>query len=620
METSRSVNTPVEKVLEALRRHGENPKRAKSGYAAHCPAHEDNSPSLSIGIARDGESAIVHCHAGCDPERILDTIGLRMTDLFPPREETNGNGSGRKIVATYDYVDELGQLLYQKVRYDPKDFRQRRPDGNGGWIWKLGDTRQVLYRLPVVEDAASNARHIFFVEGEKDVHAVEAAGAIATTSPLGAGKWRDEFTGMLDGALITVVADRDDAGRNHARMVSEKLGGALILEPASGKDVSDHLAEGLTLDDLVPLSEPEVEVETEANLIPFESWSEFRDSTPEQTEWLVEGILAVGASGFLAAPPKHGKTWIAVALALSVASGKPFLGRFTIPGPRPVMYLALEGSRPALRARFGAVARGLGLDPDSEELNANLHIRYRAPGINLASEVWSKRMVATAQHLGAALIIVDVLRKAAPHLRESGDGATDFAGLVSNLEPLNQAGCAIEFLHHFVKRNESTKGRSLGEMMSGSGALFSHADSLLGVTALEKNKNLISKLTVAMDGRDEALPEPFSISFEGEARGKFGGWEYRDELRIFAVDELNPTAWERAAEVAAWIQNQHRRVSPGQICKEFSIPSQTLRDNRTSLQMLGITYHSEGRFSSYEGIARPHETASVLSDDAYEGI
>lgn len=352
------------------------------------------------------------------------------------------------------------------------------------------------------------------------------------------------------------------------------------------------------------------EVKASEILIPFESWGEFRDSTPEHTEWLIEGILAIGAAGFLAAPPKHGKTWIAVALALSVASGKPFLGRFTIPAARPVMYFALEGSKPALRARFGAVARGLGLDPDSDELNANLHVRYRAPGINLASAEWSKRIVATAKHLGAGLIIIDVLRKAAPQLRESGDGATDFNGLVANLEPLNEAGCAIEFLHHFVKRNDSTKGRSLGDMLSGSGALFSHADGLLGIKAIEKNKTLIDKLTVEMDGRDDALPEPFSIAFEGEARGKFGGWEYRDSLRIYAVDDLNPTAWERAEEVAQWIEKQARRVAPKDICKEFGVPTQTLRDHRSDLLNLGITYHSEGRFSSYEYIARTPRDAT----------
>ena len=43
----------------------------------------------------------------------------------------------QKTAAIYDYLDENGNLLHQTVRYEPKDFRQRRPDGNGNCIWGL---------------------------------------------------------------------------------------------------------------------------------------------------------------------------------------------------------------------------------------------------------------------------------------------------------------------------------------------------------------------------------------------------------------------------------------------------------------------------------------------------
>src|SRR5262245_63486625 len=52
-----------------------------------------------------------------------------------------------RIVAAYDYTDDEGELLYQVVRLEPKDFRQRRPDGKDGWTWSAGE-RRVLYRLP----------------------------------------------------------------------------------------------------------------------------------------------------------------------------------------------------------------------------------------------------------------------------------------------------------------------------------------------------------------------------------------------------------------------------------------------------------------------------------------
>jgi putative DNA primase/helicase len=67
----------------------------------------------------------------------------------------------KTIVETYPYVDCLGQPLFEVVRYEPKDFRQRRPDGNGDWIWNLKGVDRVLYRLPEVLDAVRNGDNLY---------------------------------------------------------------------------------------------------------------------------------------------------------------------------------------------------------------------------------------------------------------------------------------------------------------------------------------------------------------------------------------------------------------------------------------------------------------------------
>ena len=72
----------------------------------------------------------------------------------------------KKIVATYDYTDEEGKVRFQVVRFEPKGFRQRTPDGQGGWLWKLGKVRRVLYRLPKVLEAKEAGVAVFLVEGE----------------------------------------------------------------------------------------------------------------------------------------------------------------------------------------------------------------------------------------------------------------------------------------------------------------------------------------------------------------------------------------------------------------------------------------------------------------------
>ena len=158
-------------------------RKVRTGeWTARCPAHDDRNPSLSVS---EGEKRLLlHCHAGCEQGAVVGALGIEFRHLF----HENGNGTTIEIVATYDYLDEDGAVLFQVVRLFPKKFFQRRPDGNGGWIWKLEDTRRVLYNLPQLIEAVASEKLIHVVEGEKDVHAVEKAGGVATTLPGGALK------------------------------------------------------------------------------------------------------------------------------------------------------------------------------------------------------------------------------------------------------------------------------------------------------------------------------------------------------------------------------------------------------------------------------------------------
>src|SRR5260370_30472561 len=151
-----------------------NATASKHGWEGRGPAHEDARASLSISEGRDGRT-LVKCHVGCTPESIVAASGLEMRDLF-----AEPAAPAREIVATYHYTDADGILLYQVVRFAPKDFRQRRPDGAGGWIWNLDGTRRVLYRLPELRAAHAPGKRVFIVEGEPYAHAVEQAGDAAT--------------------------------------------------------------------------------------------------------------------------------------------------------------------------------------------------------------------------------------------------------------------------------------------------------------------------------------------------------------------------------------------------------------------------------------------------------
>ena len=255
---------PIDRLLAKL------PEAKQSGkkWLSRCPAHDDNNPSLSIAEGSDGR-ALVHCFAGCNVEAICTAVGLSVRDLMPtsesqpePRSCSNGKkgkGTGGKIVATYDYRDEKGDILFQVVRYEPKDFRRRRRKPGGGWIWNLDGVRVVPYRLPWFLNSPKKA--VFICEGEKDADNLAQLGLLATCNSGGAKKWTAEHAEFLRGRHAVIIPDNDDPGRDHAQKVAITLhavGATIkILElpgvPPKG-DVSDWLNNGGTKEKLISLS------------------------------------------------------------------------------------------------------------------------------------------------------------------------------------------------------------------------------------------------------------------------------------------------------------------------------------------------------------------------------
>ncbi len=160
-----------------------------------------------------------------------------------------------RIVDRYEYCAADGRVVYRVVRFEPKTFRPQRLDASGEWIWGMQGVEPLIYRLPQVISAVGAGDPVWVTEGEADVHALEEAGVCATTNSSGAGKFPAAMSRHLSGADVTIVQDKDDPGRAHARDVAAKIRSfaksVRIVEAKSGKDARDHLKSGAGIADFV---------------------------------------------------------------------------------------------------------------------------------------------------------------------------------------------------------------------------------------------------------------------------------------------------------------------------------------------------------------------------------
>lgn len=352
----------LREAIEAVRHDGRSRQ-------ARCPAHDDRRSSLSVGHGDDGR-VLLHCHAGCAVENVLTAVGLTMADLHG----RCGHADKPKIIATYDYHDENGSLVFQVCRFAPKDFRQRRPDGAGGWTWRLGNVRRVLYRLPQL----GQERVVYVVEGEKDADRLWSLSLPATTNAGGAGKWRDDYTRQLVASgvgCVAILPDNDEPGSQHAETIARSCQAAGIRVkvvdlpdlPPKG-DVSDWLTAGHIGDELISIVkstrpyEPNVpavverKTQNERRTTAQPVLVRLADVRPEPVSWLWPGRIAAGKLALLVGDPGLGKSWITLDIAARVSAARPWPdGASSLPPGDVLLLSAEDGLADTIRPRLDAL-------------------------------------------------------------------------------------------------------------------------------------------------------------------------------------------------------------------------------------------------------------------------
>ncbi|OIP35119.1 MAG: hypothetical protein AUK27_05490 [Deltaproteobacteria bacterium CG2_30_66_27] len=493
--------------LSQVKQTGDGEWIASCPAARHGQGRGDVHPSLSINRG-NGSGALLHCHAGCRNEDILAAVGMGWPDLLPPKETTRRKSSST-IVATYDYTDDVGVLLYQAVRYEPKDFRQRRPDPDhpGKWIWNLKETSRVLYRLPDVKKAIAADERVYVVEGEKDADNSKKIGVTATCNVGGAGKWKPEYSDVLRGARVIVVPDADEPGRKHASQVFDALRGIakdvkIVPLPGDGKDVSDWIAAGGTRDQLEKLAAGlNTEADPEPKLALFESIeSLLANSTPQQ--WLIKGRLEIPSTVLCFGESTAGKSFVAVDMAANVASGGSWAGA-KVSTEGAVFYIAEEGRRGIIRRNDGWQRdQGRTIPPGRLFISTSRIELSDVGGLTVEKEI-ERLAVANGN---PKLVIVDTYSRALPPDAEENDAgdANAFLNVVDRLR--DRFVCVVVIVHHCGLDKERARGST---------ALKAGVDAEFSVS--KRNGVRVVRWTKTKDGEDSP---PIEFALESVSLGQ----------------------------------------------------------------------------------------------------
>lgn len=506
--------------FQGVRWSGEN------RFAARCPAHEDSTASLSVGRGEKG--IVLKCFTGCAPENIVSSIGLKLADLF------NGNGgSSLNIAQTYPYRNADGSPAFEVVRGEPKTFRTRRSDGNGGHVWNLDGVTRVLYRLPELVKADPNT-DVFVTEGEKDCDALRARGLTATCNPHGAGKWRPEYGVHLKGRKVVILPDYDTPGQAHGLEVARQLSGIAAsvklvnlfdgpIPDKHGRDVSDYL-QNHSEKDLVRLA---------AAAPAWMPATPAPEKPGSSLVWLdVAGLLARGGwepvpvlddflwdktFTYLSGSSGSFKTWLMLSWAVALVTQQPFI-RQTVHGDHRVLFVECE-SNVQILARLPKVCAAYGVTVQ-DVLNKVMFVFPKGRALRLENPQESKHVLQLAADWGATWVFTDSLRRVTG-LNENH--AEDMAALADTaFLPLRDAGHNVLLLEHPAKPMAGLT-RTRKESMRGSGDKSAAADVVLHVDALETPTGRVAALSVAKcrfaPERDEPLylqmrPHGDGLAFE----------------------------------------------------------------------------------------------------------
>lgn len=408
--------------LEVFLAQLQDVKQMPSGYAARCPAHDDQIRSLMVNEG-DQVEIVLHCHAGCTTDEVVAAMGLRIEEL-----------TGQPFLKeSYPYHGMDGEVVWTQQRWaNPKTFKSvpRLP----------APAQRPLFRLPWLL-AAPPGSIVYIGEGEQDVITLVSHGYVATCNVGGAGpgKWLPHYKRWLAGFRVKVLADNDTAGLKHAYFIAADLAGWVesveVLVSPIGKDVTDLFAAGYGVDDLVDAPSEATTMFTLASEI-----------TPVEITWAWQSYIPFGKLTMFEGDPGDGKSLLTLELAARWSTGRPSPDGSTLHPPFPVILVSAEDDA------------GDTIVPRLVQAGANLeHIIVVSHGVDPALPFDFVRdreyLVAKIREVGARVVIFDPLTAFMPDGTDTHNDMSVRKALYVPKLLAEETGCAVIVVRHLNKNH-----------------------------------------------------------------------------------------------------------------------------------------------------------------------
>lgn len=447
----------TESILEAVKALGKKvTPLTPTSWAAQCPAHEDRKPSLTI--TDGGDKCLMHCHAGCSNNDILGVLALQPRDMFNkdtaaddlswivpqprplPTTETHDEDA-------YVYQDAKGAIVGRVLRKPGKKFTQQ-AFNDGQWLPSLNGVKLPLYNLVAL--LARKDETVYLVEGEKDANTLMVLGHLAITNAGGVNGWRPDMTDHLTGRTVVIIADNDKPGLERAQRLLDDIATVAASVTAYksdlGKDITDHIHAGGTLDTLIRIDGDEVE---RTSWWPIDIGAIIRGEAPAEPPPVftiddsnAPALFYAGKVNGLIGESESGKTWVALGVVMRALRQQ-----------QTVAYFDFEDTASGIVSRL----RLLGATDDNLQL---LHYINPDQGLDKIAIGDLRDFLGDTQ---PAVAIVDGFNAAMTLLGldlMSNTDATKFSQML--LKPLTKTGASVIYVDHVPKSVENRGKGGIG--------------------------------------------------------------------------------------------------------------------------------------------------------------